>query len=230
MNAKISPSLMCMDLMNVEKEIRILSPVSDYFHIDILDWHYCKNLCLAPCFMEQLKPLTDVPLEAHLMVDNIDGDLVELCISSGADIITMPPEVIANKAFRLIRQIKDAGKKVGIYINPGMNLEFVQPYIHMIDILDIMTVDPGFPGQRFVPESVQKIWQAKQMREENGYSYLIEVDGSCNQDTYAQLYEAGAEIFVMGSTGLFGKDPDIAKAWEIMRGDMDMALDSVLQR
>jgi len=224
MKIQLSPSLMCMDLMNVERDIKILSPISSYFHIDILDWHYCRNLSLSPCFMEQLKKITNVPLEAHLMIDNIESDIIKLCLDSGADVITMPPEIIANRAFRLIRQIKDAGKEVGIYISPGMNLDIAEPYIHHVDKLKIMTVDPGFPAQKFIPESLDKIRKAKELRAEKGYTYKIQVDGSCNKNTYADLYAAGAEIFIVGSSGLFGKHPNLSQAIELMLADLDETL------
>ena len=108
MKVKISPSLMCMDMMNVQEQMKVLNR-ADYLHIDILDWHYVKNLCLAPCFMEQLKEITDVPMDAHLMVDNTDVDLVDLCIDSGAGIVTLAPDVVERKAFRLIDHIISKG-------------------------------------------------------------------------------------------------------------------------
>lgn len=94
MKVKFSPSLMCMDLLNIEKEIKILDEKADYYHVDILDWHYCKNMSLAPCFMEAISKISKVPQDVHLYVDNIESDLIELCINSGAEIITMPPEVV----------------------------------------------------------------------------------------------------------------------------------------
>ncbi len=88
---------MCMDLLNIEKEIKILDEKADYYHVDILDWHYCKNMTLAPCFMEAISKISKVPQDVHLYVDNIESDLIELCINSGAEIITMPPEVVERQ-------------------------------------------------------------------------------------------------------------------------------------
>ncbi len=224
MKVKISTSLMCMDMMNVAKEISFLDTKSDYYHIDILDWHYVKNLCLAPCFMEQLSKISSIPQDAHLMVDNIDEDLIKLCLDSGAACITLPPEIVQNKVFRLIRMIHEAGQMVGFYINPAAPLDLLLPYIHLADKLTFMTVDPGYPGQKFIEESLTKVSAARKLREENGYHYLIEVDGSCNKSTYRRLYDAGAECFVVGSTGLFGMDSDISKAWSIMESDINNAL------
>ncbi len=111
MKVKFSPSLMCMDLLNIEKEIKILDPESDYYHVDILDWHYVKNMSLAPCFMAEINKISKVPQDVHLYVDNLDVDLVDLCIDSGAEIVTMPPEIIEKMAFRLFNHIHQRGKK-----------------------------------------------------------------------------------------------------------------------
>lgn len=215
MKVKFSPSLMCMNLLHIERDIRIMDPVSDYYHIDIIDWHYCKNMSLAPCFVEAVHSISDTPIDVHLYVDNIESDLIQLCIDSGATIITMPPEVVQRQTYRLIRQIKEAGKKVGFFLNPSARLDLLQPYIDQIDRLLIMSVDPGFAGQPFVENSLEKIRLAKQWKREFGYSYEIAVDGCCNERYYRTLFEAGAEVFIVGTSGLFGQDPDLTKALKI---------------
>ena len=220
MNVKIAPSLMCMDLLNVSEQMKVLNR-ANYLHVDIIDWHYVRNLCLSPSFMEQLKTITDVPMDAHLMVDNTDIDLVDLCIGSGAGVVTLPPDVVQKRAFRLIDRIKSAGVKAGAYINPAMPLDIVFPYIHLLDMITFMTVDPGFAGQRFVEESLSKMALAKQLKLEKGYTYEIQVDGSCNKNTYKKLYDSGAEIFVVGSSGLFNNAPRLEDAWEIMERDIE---------
>ena len=209
MKVKFSPSLMCMDLLNIEKEIKILDEKADYYHVDILDWHYCKNMSLAPCFMEAISKIS------NLYVDNIESDLIELCINSGAEIITMPPEVVERQTMRLIRQIKAAGKKVGFFINPSARLDILEPYIDYVDRVLIMTVDPGFAGQPFIPQSLDKIRQAKQWKEEKGYTYEIAADGCCNEKYYKDLYDAGCEVFIVGTSGLFGKSKDTREALAI---------------
>ena len=224
MKVKFSPSLMCMDLLNIEREIRTLDTKADFYHVDIIDWHYCKNMSLAPCFVKAIQGISKVPQEVHLYVDNIDAELVQLCIDSGAEIITMPPEVVERQTYRLIRQIKAAGRKVGFFINPSARLDVVEPYIDQIDRLLIMTVDPGFAGQPFIENSLAKIRQAKQWKEKFGYSYDIAVDGCCNERYYKTLYDAGAEVFIVGTSGLFGKDPDTAKALEITEKLIDQAI------
>lgn len=224
MRVKISPSLMCVDLLNIEREIRTLAPRSDYFHVDILDWHYCRNMCLAPCFMQAIRGITDVPMDAHLYVDNIDAELVQLCIDSGAEIIEMPPEVIERQVYRLANLIHGQKKQFGIFINPAVSLDVILPYAHLIDRLLIMTVDPGFAGQPFVEKSLEKIAEAKRWKRERGFTYEIACDGACNERWYRQLYDAGCEVFIVGNSGLFSKDrADTAHALDLCLAEIGRA-------
>ena len=204
-----------MDLLNIQKEIEILNTKADYYHVDIIDWHYCKNMSLAPCFIEAIDKITEVPIDAHLYVDNIDIDLVQLCIDSGAEIITLPPEVVARQTMRLIRLIKSQNKKVGFFLNPSASLSVLEPYIEYIDRLLIMTVDAGFAGQEFVPQSLEKIKLAAKWKAERGYHYEIACDGCCNEKYYRALYQAGCEVFIIGTSGLFGKSEDTLDALRI---------------
>ena len=215
MKARLAPSLMCMDLLNIEKEIRILNEKVDEYHVDIIDWHYCKNMSLAPCFMKAISQITEIPMDAHLYVDNIDMDLLELCCKSGAKIITMPPEVIERQVYRFKNYLNSRNVEFGIFINPAVSLEVIKPYGAIIDRLLIMTVDPGFAGQAFIDASYDKIREAKRLREENSWHYSIAVDGCCNENYYKELYKSGADTFVLGNSGLFGKSKDTKEALEI---------------
>lgn len=215
MNVKLSPSLMCVDLLNIEKEIKILNRQADEYHIDIIDWHYCRNMSLAPCFMKAIAGITDIPMDAHLYVDNIGMDLIELCCESGAKIVTMPPEIIERQVYRIKHYLDSRGVQFGIFINPAASLEIVKPYAAMIDRLLIMSVDPGFAGQPFVEATYEKIREAKELRERNGYSYSIAVDGCCNETYYRDLYLAGADTFIVGTSGMFGKSQDTQEALDI---------------
>ena len=193
MKVKFSPSLMCMDLLNIEKEIKILDPESDYYHVDILDWHYVKNMSLAPCFMAEINKISKVPQDVHLYVDNLDVDLVDLCIDSGAEIVTMPPEIIEKMAFRLFNHIHQRGKKT------------------------------GFAGQAFIDETLEKIKEAKEWKEKYGYHYEIAVDGCCNEKYYKQLYDVGTEVFILGGSGLFSKSKDTKEAIAIAKNYIEEA-------
>lgn len=215
MNYKFSPSLMCMNLLELKEQIKILNKKADFFHVDIMDGHYVKNITLSPYFIEQIKDIAKLPIDAHLMVEKPD-DLVESIAAAGANYITYHAETINKDAFRMIKKAKDLGCKVGIALNPATPVDYITHYIHLIDKLTIMTVDPGFAGQPFIPEMLDKIREAKALREKNGYKYLIEVDGSCNIKTFKQLSKAGNEVFIVGSSGLFKLDKDLNKAWDIM--------------
>lgn len=207
-----SPSLMCMDLTKFSEQIESLNERADMYHVDVMDGHYVKNITLSPFFIEQLKKVATLPIDAHLMVEKPE-DFIAMIIDAGADYISLHAETIDRDAFRLIHQIKNAGRKVGIVLNPATPLSYISEYIHLIDKLTIMTVDPGFVGQSFITEMIDKIKQAKQLKEENGYQYLIEVDGSCNEKTFKCLAEAGNEVFIIGASGLFNLDEDIDEAW-----------------
>ncbi len=221
MSIKISPSLMCADMLHLGDQLAILEGKADFLHIDIIDWHYVKNFCLAPHIMDQIRKVSSIPMDAHLMVDNVDTDLMELCLDCGADSIEVDPAVARTKMFRFIDQVKKRGKKIGVYINPADPLEVTFPYIHLLDRITFMSVDPGYAGQRFVRETLDKIREAKRLKLEKGYTYEIEIDGSCNRNTYKEIYDAGTEIFVLGSSGLFGLDKDLEKAWSMMSRDLE---------
>ena len=220
MKVKISPSLMCADMLHLGDQLEILRGKADYLHVDIIDWHYVRNMCISPAIMSQIRQACDIPMDAHLMVDNVDAELISLCLNSGAESVVVDPQVVKRAMFRLIDIVKGRQKKIGVYINPAETLDAIQPYIHLLDRITFMSVDPGFAGQRFVRESLEKVRQAAQLKREKGYSYEIEIDGSCNKRTYREIYEAGVEIFVVGSSGLFGLDKDLNKAWDQMTQDI----------
>ncbi|MBQ2812496.1 MAG: allulose-6-phosphate 3-epimerase, partial [Clostridia bacterium] len=155
------------------------------------------------------------PLDCHLMVTN-PQDYIQPLKNAGADIICFHAEAVSNHAFRIIKAIKDTGCQVGAVFSPATSLECARYYLHLLDKITIMTVDPGFAGQPFIAAMLEKIEQAKRLKEENGYRYIIEVDGSCNERTFGKLYRAGTECFVVGTSGLFSLDSSLKNAWEKM--------------
>ncbi|SHH53484.1 D-allulose-6-phosphate 3-epimerase [Anaerosphaera aminiphila DSM 21120] len=215
MKAKFSPSLMCMDLLNIREQIEIINERADFYHVDIMDGHYVKNITLSPDFVKAVKPVCKLPIDCHLMVTNPE-DFVEMLAEAGADYICPHAETINAQAFRIINKIKSLGVKVGVVLNPATPLSYIKHYIHLLDKITIMTVDPGFAGQSFIEEMLEKIEEARDIKEKNGYKYLIEVDGSCNEKTFKRLNDAGCEVFIVGSSGLFGLDSDLTVAWDKM--------------
>jgi D-allulose-6-phosphate 3-epimerase len=219
---KISPSLMCMDLLRFKEQIEFIDQHADYFHIDIMDGHFVPNLTLSPFFVQQVKRVATKPLDCHLMVTN-PQDYIEPLVQSGAGFITLHPETLSGQAFRLIEKIQNYGIKVGLILNPESPIEIIKYYIHKVDKITVMTVDPGFAGQSFVPEMLDKIKQLKVYREENNLDYEIEIDGSCNKNTYKKLIEAGADVFIVGTSGLFNNAPILEDAWSIMKDQITVA-------
>ena len=210
-----SPSLMCMDLLSMKEQVEILNERADFYHVDIMDGHFVKNITLSPFFVSTLKRISKLPIDVHLMTEYPD-DYIEELAKSGADYICPHAETINKDAFRIINKIKGFGCKAGIVLNPATPIEWIKYYIHLLDKITVMTVDPGFAGQPFIPEMLDKIKELKELKEKNGYNYLIEVDGSCNERTFDILTEAGAEVLIVGSSGLFNLDSDLPKAWDKM--------------
>lgn len=215
MKPKFSPSLMCMDLLQIKEQIEVLNKRADFYHVDIMDGHFVKNITLSPDFVKAISPVCTLPLDCHLMVTNPD-DYIEALAEAGAGYICPHAETINADAFRIIRKIKEYGCKAGVVLNPATPLSYIQHYIHLLDKITIMSVDPGFAGQPFIREMLEKIKEAKRLKKEKGYHYLIEVDGSCNQNTFKELAEAGVEVFIVGSSGLFNLDENLEMAWEKM--------------
>ena len=224
----ISPSLMCMDLLKFKEQIEFIDQNADYFHIDIMDGHFVPNLTLSPFFVSQVKRIANKPLDCHLMVTR-PQDYIAPLARAGADFITLHPETLNGQAFRLIEEIRSLGMKVGLILNPETPVDSMKYYIHKADKITVMTVDPGFAGQPFIPEMLDKIAELKAWREKNQLNYEIEIDGSCNQATYQRLIEAGADVLIVGSSGLFNHASDIDKAWALMSQQIIHAKSEVLQ-
>jgi D-allulose-6-phosphate 3-epimerase len=222
MRIQISPSLMCMNLMEIKQQLSVLNSRADFLHVDIMDGHYVKNITLSPFFIEQIRPHTPVAIDVHLMVEH-PNDFIEAVAKAGADYICPHAETINRDAFRVINHIRSLGKKVGIVLNPATPVSFIHHYIHLLDKITVMTVDPGYAGQPFIPEMVQKIQELKALKLAHGHRYLIEIDGSCNQRTYSTLLDAGAEVLIVGTSGLFTIHDDLATAWTMMRDSIDTA-------
>ncbi|HCG3094727.1 TPA: ribulose-phosphate 3-epimerase [Klebsiella pneumoniae] len=215
MSAKFSPSLMCMDLTQFKEQITAMNKKADFYHVDIMDGNYVRNITLSPFFIENLKKITTVPIDVHLMVNHSE-DIIPMCLEAGADIISFHPETANNKIFRLLNQIKDAGKKCGVVLNPATPAESIAEYAHLLDKVTVMSVDPGYAGQKFIPESLNKIRKLINIRKNNGYHYLTEIDGSCNEKTFGQIAESGVDVFIVGTSGLFSLHEDVSQAWDRM--------------
>lgn len=222
MRPEFAPSLMCMDFLNIKEQMEVLNEEMVMYHADIMDGHYCKNITLSPDLLKTFASVAKLPIDVHLMTTD-PGNWIESCAKAGVTYISPHAETINTDAFRMMNLIKSYGCKTGVVLNPSTPLSFVEHYLNRIDLLTIMTVDVGFAGQPFIEEMLDKIKEAVKLREENGYTYKIQIDGSCNKKTFKRLKEAGADIYVVGSSGLFNLDKDLSKACEKAYQDFEEA-------
>lgn len=214
-NPQFSVSLMCMDLLRVGEQLQELDAMSDAYHIDVIDGHFAKNIALGLDFVRSCRRATRLPLEVHLMTETPDDWIWDLA-ECGVDTITMHAETIDRRAFKLLREVRAAGCRTGVAVNPATPLSAIEYYANEIDHLTIMTVDVGYAGQPFVPQVVPKIERAREMRSEANWDYVIQVDGACNERTFGVMERAGADMYVLGSSGLFGLSDNLGVAWSEM--------------
>ncbi|MEA4999785.1 MAG: D-allulose 6-phosphate 3-epimerase [Candidatus Limiplasma sp.] len=220
---QFAPSLMCMDFLDMRNQLEILNQRADMLHVDIMDGHYCKNITLSPDMIRTFARVAKLPMDVHFMTTN-PSDWYEVCAQAGAKILSPHAETINVDAFRTLNLIERLGCKAGIILNPASPISITHHYIERIDILTIMTVDVGFAGQAFIPEMLAKIEEAAELKAKHGYKYLIQIDGSCNERTYKRLVDAGAEVLIVGSSGLFSLDSDLNVAYDKMLASFEKAI------
>lgn len=203
---KISPSILSADFANLERDIRLVEEGgADYIHVDVMDGHFVPNITLGPNIVSAIRPVTKLPLDCHLMIENPEK-YIEDFAKAGADIITVHVESTPH-IHRAVQMIKNAGVKAGVVLNPGTPVEAVEYVLSDCDMVLVMTVNPGFGGQSFIPETLKKIEKLKQLKETNQYHYEIEVDGGIVPATAKLCKQAGADVFVAGSYVYNAEDP-----------------------
>tara|TARA_B100000683_G_scaffold271153_1_gene311647 strand:+ start:748 stop:1398 length:651 start_codon:yes stop_codon:yes gene_type:complete len=210
---KIAPSILSADFANLGKEIQLLDDSGcDYIHIDIMDGHFVPNLTIGPDVISSIRNLTKKIFDVHLMIDPVK-EFIPNFINAGADIITIHHE-IEEDVFECIELIKKFGKKAGISIKPKTDANEIEKYLDLVDLILIMTVEPGFGGQKFITSQINKIKEIKKIV--SNKKIEIEVDGGINEITAKQVIDAGANVLVSGST-IF-KYKDYAEIIEVLRG------------
>jgi D-allulose-6-phosphate 3-epimerase len=213
MSYKFAAALMGMDLLNVQKQIEILNNKVEFYHVDVMDWHYVKNMCSSPQFIEQISTITKRPIDVHVMVEDLDLDFIKVLIDSNANFISLHPDTIERQAFKYIEYIKSRGCKLGVVLNPATPIDSIKHYIHLIDKINFMAVNPGFAKQNLIVEVLDKIKEANRLKQEKGYHYLTEIDGACNEKTFKRIHETGVDVIIVGGTALFSQDKDLSIAW-----------------
>lgn len=194
----IAPSILSADFTCLGKEIEAVSNAgADWIHIDVMDGHFVPNITMGPLVVEAVKGVTELPLDVHLMIDNPDQYIADFACA-GADYISVQVEVCPH-LHRTIHMIKENGAKAGAVLNPGTGLTTIDYILEDLDFVLIMSVNPGFGGQSFIPSSLEKIRALRTLIDELELPTLIQVDGGVNTTTIAQVSEAGADVFVAGS-------------------------------
>ena len=196
----ISPSILSADLLNLQRDItEVEKGGADWHHIDVMDGHFVPNLSFGLPLVKALKKTTTLPLDVHLMISNPE-QMVPQYIEAGADLLTFHVEA-ANHAHRLVQSIKEKGVKAGIAINPGTPIQYLDPLLTDVDMILIMSVNPGFGGQKFIPQSCERVsalaYKLKELGRFN--EVIIHVDGGINDLTIKKVHDAGAKAFVAGS-------------------------------
>lgn len=213
--AKLYPSLLSADFLQLQEELKALEDTGvDGVHFDVMDGQFVPNISIGLPILEAVRKGTDLPIDVHLMIEEPEK-YVELFATQGADMISVHVEATPH-IHRVIQQIKKANVQAGVVINPGTSVDAIIPVLKMVDYVLVMTVNPGFGGQTFIQESIDKLDQLDKMKKELNLSFEIEVDGGINDETVSTVVEHGATMLVAGS--YFFKQKDYKQVTQTLKG------------
>ncbi|SOD39805.1 ribulose-phosphate 3-epimerase [Nitrosovibrio sp. Nv4] len=207
-NYRIAPSILSANFAKLGEEITaVIDSGADFIHFDVMDNHYVPNLTIGPLVCDAIRPLTDAVIDVHLMVEPVDRIIPDFA-KAGANIISFHPEA-SRHIDRTIGLIKEQGCKAGLVFNPGTPLNYLDHVLEKLDLVLIMSVNPGFGGQQFIPEALEKLKAVRKRIDQTGKNILLEIDGGVKVDNIAEIARAGADTFVAGSAIYgAGKDSD----------------------
>ena len=216
----VAPSILSADFARLGDEIAAVTVAgADWIHVDVMDGHFVPPITIGPLVVRGARKATRLPLDVHLMIEQPERQLDEF-VKAGADRLTVHVEACSDPA-AVLRAIRERGAKVGLSLNPPTPMEAVRPYLQLIDLLLVMSVNPGWGGQPFVPGSMERLAEARRMRTETRTDFLIEVDGGIYPHNAAEAARSGADVLVAG-TAIF-KEADYGAAIRALRGDASTA-------
>ena len=209
MISKISPSLMCIDFMKIEENIKLLEEGAvDYLHFDIMDGNFVPNYTFGPDFMKAIREITSLPFDIHLMVENPEKKIEFFDIRKG-DILSVHYEATVHLQ-RVLQQIKELGARPAVALNPSTPIYCLEDILDDIEVVMVMTVNPGFAGQKLIPAMLNKIRRLREYLNDKGYNHIeVEVDGNVSFENAYRMKEQGANIFVAGTSSIFSDNEDI---------------------
>ena len=214
---KISPSILSADFSRLKEEVQAVEKAgADYIHVDVMDGHFVPNITIGGVVVESLRKMTSLPLDVHLMIQNPDEFLTAF-VEAGAGILTVHVEACPH-LHRTLTEIKKRGARAGVSLNPATPLCLIEPALEYADLVLVMTVNPGFGGQEFIPAMLPKIKQLRSLIDRKGWNLELEVDGGIKVDNIGAVAKAGAQVFVSGS-GIF-KTSDYGKTITAMREEI----------
>ena len=216
-SVKISPSILSADFARLGEEVAAICAAGcDYVHVDVMDGHFVSNITIGPDVVAALKPHATKPMDVHLMISPVDN-YIEAFAKAGADIITFHPEA-GPHPHRTIQAIKASGARAGLSLNPGTPISVLEPLMGDLDLILVMSVNPGFGGQKFIPSQLDKISAIRKMISASGRAIELEVDGGVNRDTAKDVIKAGADVLVAGTATFVGGPTAYAENIATLRG------------